>query len=466
MGQPHKMKVISQSKQLSSVQNAKKPVKTSIICTIGPRSSSCEMLEKLIQEGMTVARFNLARASHSDIEQGLDNLRKVLEKTNGICATLVALKGANLRTGKAGLKEGQVVQIQEKQIFTFYCDDASRDIETTDKSAYINCNQLPLILKEGMVFSVDGQVEFELHTASNTSLLCIARNSGPMGAYKRVHLPADVDLPKTCLSAIFKQDLEDARWALKTGFDFVANASVLLEDEGVVGELFGADGLRLFDTVFSSRTLQRAYAMQRDYPSYVAAVVLMRGRLATDVPPEAVPLAQRRLCAHAAQIRIPFIISEQCLDSMINQPIPSRADATDIAAAVYGGVSGIVLTGETARGKYPVEAVQRAASFIRQVEEHINYRQEYLDLRAGVQTPITSDASLGSSAAFVVQVTDDEHVARRRTLLRARIVYLVEKLADVQVPEVLARMRDDKICNVGDSVVVLIGTTCEFHTVE
>ena len=100
--------------------------------------------------------------------------------------------------------------------------------------------------------------------------------------------------------------MEDARWALKTGFDFVANASVLLEDEGVVGELFGADGLRLFDTVFSSRTLQRAYAMQRDYPSYVAAVVLMRGRLATDVPPEAVGHC---CCLHCCSL---LLITHHC----------------------------------------------------------------------------------------------------------------------------------------------------------
>jgi pyruvate kinase len=121
---------------------------------------------------------------------------------------------------------------------------------------------------------------------------------------------------------------------LEQGFDFVANGTTLVKDAAVVAELFGEKGLRLFETISDGATLRQAYEAR---PSYVAAQVLMRGRLACAVPPETVPLAQRRLAAHSLASGMPFFVSEQCLDSMISQPIPSRADATDIASAIYEG---------------------------------------------------------------------------------------------------------------------------------
>lgn len=362
--------------------------KTKIICTMGPNTNDRETLKKLAENGMDIARFNF---SHGDYEEQLTRiklLKSVREELGLPIAMLLDTKGPEIRTGL--LKDEKKVILKEGATYTL----TTRDVIGDDRIGHISYEGLPADLEIGNSILIDdGLIGLEVTALTETDITCKVINGGELGMRKGVNVPnVSIKLP-----GITEKDREDIVFGIQQGFDFIAasfvrNAACIIEikellreyhaDIAVIAKIENAEGVEHMDEIITASD----------------GIMVARGDLGVEIPPEEVPYIQKRMIQKCNDSYKPVITATQMLDSMIRNPRPTRAEVTDVANAIYDGTDAIMLSGETAMGKYPVEAVKMMAQIAKSTEEHLNYSEILEKKRAYSKSSISTAVSYASVA--------------------------------------------------------------------
>lgn len=338
--------------------------KTKIICTMGPGTSDPEIMRKLIQNGMDIARFNFSHGDHAEQKERMDMLKKLRKEEKLPVAILLDTKGPEIRTGV--LKGGQKVMLEAGDLFTL----TTREIEGDRQMVSITYAGLVDDVQVGSTILIDdGLIGLEVKEKANDDIICKVVNGGELGERKGVNVPnVPIRLP-----AITDKDREDIRFGVEQEIDFIAasfvrNAECILEIKAYLREL-EAPYIPIIAKIENAEGIQNIDEIIR----CADGVMVARGDLGVEIPAEEVPYLQKMLIQKCNDNFKPVITATQMLDSMIRNPRPTRAEVTDVANAVYDGTDAVMLSGETANGKYPIEALQMMVHIVENTEEHLDY---------------------------------------------------------------------------------------------
>ncbi|BEU04665.1 pyruvate kinase [Agarivorans sp. OAG1] len=328
--------------------------KTKIVCTIGPKTESVEMLTKLVESGMNVMRLNFSHGDFAEHGTRINNLREVVKNTGKSAAVLLDTKGPEIRTIK--LAGGEDVSLVAGQEFTF----------TTDQTVIGDATRVAVTypgfaadLKVGNIILVDdGLIEMEVIAVSDDEVKCTVLNNGDLGENKGVNLPGVI----VQLPALSAKDKGDLIFGCEQGVDFIAASFIrkkedvleirqLLKENGgekiqIISKIENQEGVDNFDEILEVSD----------------GIMVARGDLGVEIPVEEVIFAQKMMIEKCNRARKLVITATQMLDSMIKNPRPTRAEAGDVANAILDGTDAVMLSGESAKGKYPVEAVSIMAT--------------------------------------------------------------------------------------------------------
>lgn len=355
--------------------------KTKIVATIGPASDSGEMLKKLIAQGMNVCRLNFSHGNHEEHQKRIDTIKKVREEMKAPVAIMLDTKGPEIRLGS--FKDG-TVEISQGQEFTL----TTREVEGDSTIVKVSYKEMPLDVKIGGIILIDdGLVEFKIIETTETEIKMIALNEGTLKNNKGVNVPnVSINLP-----ALTEKDISDILFGIKNEVDFIAASFVrkasdvndirrILEENGgldidIISKIENQQGLDNIDEILNVSD----------------GIMVARGDLGVEVPTEEIPLIQKALIRKCNLVGKPVITATQMLDSMIRNPRPTRAEVTDVANAIMDGSSAVMLSGETAAGKYPFEAVRTMYNICIITEDSLDYK-EILKLRSAASEITTTNA--------------------------------------------------------------------------
>ena len=337
--------------------------KTKIICTIGPASESPEKLEELMKAGMNVARFNFSHGDHAEQKRRFENVISIGKKLNLPVATLLDTKGPEIRlkefaNGKEELVKGQVFTLTTKDVL------GDSNICSITYKGLVNDVEVG-----GRILIDDGLIEMKVLRITDTDIECEVINGGKVSNKKGVNVPgANLSMP-----FISEVDRNDIIFGAKTGFDilacsFVRRASDIVEVRKLVEENGGNM------TIIAKIENKEGIDNLEEIMAVADGVMVARGDMGVEIPFEEVPVLQKRMIKLAEANGKHVITATQMLESMINNPRPTRAETTDVANAIYDGTTAIMLSGETAAGKYPIEAVKTMAKIAERTEQDIDYR--------------------------------------------------------------------------------------------
>ena len=383
--------------------------KTKIICTLGPSTDQEGVLETLIQEGMDVARFNFSHGSHREQKERLIKLQEIRERLGRPVAALLDTKGPEIRIRT--FKEGKV-ELVEGQEFTL----TSEDIEGTNEKVSVTYEDLYKDLKPGdSVLIDDGLIGLEVVSIEGKEIHCVVKNGGIVSDRKGVNLPGvDVNMP-----FISPKDKEDILFGIREGFDFIAASftrtaedvaeirKILYEnggaDIGIIAKIENQQGVNNIDRIIEAAD----------------GIMIARGDMGVEIPLEDVPIIQKEIIAKVYNAGKQVITATQMLDSMMKNPRPTRAETTDVANAIYQGTSAIMLSGETAAGKYPVEALKTMVRIAVRTESDIPYnelfsvrkKEEKKDMTTAI-SHATCMTAIDMDAKAIITVTKSGHTAR------------------------------------------------------
>ena len=337
--------------------------KTKIICTMGPNTNDKNVMRELVKNGMDVARFNFSHGDYEEHLGRLEILREVRKELDIPVAALLDTKGPEIRTGL--LKDGKKVSLKEGQTFTL----TTRDVVGDDTITHINYSGLNEDVAAGNKILIDdGLIELDVVEVKGTDIVCKVVNGGELGEKKGVNVPN----VKIKLPALTDKDKEDILFGIRQGFDFIAASFVrtadcireikeILEEHGsnmrVIAKIENAEGIDNLDEIIEVSD----------------GIMVARGDMGVEIPPEKVPYIQKTIIRKCNEACKTVITATQMLDSMIRNPRPTRAEVTDVANAVYDGTDAVMLSGETAMGKYPVEALKMMATIVEDSESHLDY---------------------------------------------------------------------------------------------
>ncbi len=337
--------------------------KTKIICTMGPNTNDRNVMKALAENGMDIARFNFSHGNHEEQKERLAMLRSVSEEVGLPIAALLDTKGPEIRTGL--LKDEKKVTLNAGQTYTL----TTRDIIGDDQIGHINYDGLNEDVTAGNTILIDdGLIELRVEEVNDTDIVCTVINGGELGQRKGVNVPnVQIKLP-----ALTEKDKEDIRFGIEQGFDFIAASFVrtadaileikeMLKEAGstiqVIAKIENAEGIENLDAIIEASD----------------GIMVARGDLGVEVPAHEVPHLQKMMIRKCNAACKPVITATQMLDSMIRNPRPTRAEVTDVANAVYDGTDVVMLSGETAMGKYPVEALKMMCKICEDSESHLDY---------------------------------------------------------------------------------------------
>ena len=383
--------------------------KTKIVCTMGPSTESEDVLRELIKAGMNVARFNFSHGSHDYHRAGVERVRRVSAELGIPVAILLDTKGPEVRTGV--LENGEKVHFEtgDKTIITtddgvvgnherfsldfknlpnVHFETGDKTIITTDDGVVGNHERFSLDFKNlpnevsagDHILIDDGLLDFVVDSVEGTDIHCTLANAGDLGEHKGVNIPGvDISLP-----AVTERDREDIIFGCELGIDAIA-ASFIRDGKGVeeirqICHEHGRDNVSIYPKIECALGIENF----DDILEHSSGVMVARGDLGIEIPPEKVPHAQKMMIAKCNKAYKPVITATQMLDSMIRNPRPTRAEVNDVANAIMDGTDCVMLSGETAAGKYPVEAVKMMASIARETEQYLQERHDYHQ-RGGVR---------------------------------------------------------------------------------
>ncbi len=363
--------------------------KTKIICTLGPATDREGVLRALVENGMNVARLNFSHGSHEEHKGRLDALKAIREELNQPVAALLDTKGPEIRlknfvNGKEQLVTGQT--------FTL----TSREVEGTNEICSITYKDLPHdVAAGGTIMLDDGLIQLAIRSVTDTDIVCEVLNNGVIKDHKGVNVPG-VHLSMPYMS---QRDRDDIIFGIEQGFDFIAASFVrtaqdvyeirnLLNmydsDIRIIAKIENQEGIENIDSILAAAD----------------AVMVARGDLGVEIDFAELPGIQKSIIDRSFSFGKPIITATQMLDSMINNPRPTRAEISDVANAIYDGTSAIMLSGETAAGAYPVEALKTMATIAERTENEAHYRNLRL-----AQMNLTRKTSVSDATAHAACLT-------------------------------------------------------------
>lgn len=331
---------------------------------MGPGTNDPEIVRQLMKNGMDIARFNFSHGSHEEQKGRMDMIKSLREEEKLPVAILLDTKGPEIRTGV--LKDGKKVTLQTDADFTLTIQEAEGDVQ---KVSITYAGLVDDVHPGSRILIDDGLIELEVKEKSQEEIYCKVINGGELGERKGVNVPnVSVRLP-----AITEKDKEDIAFGVEQEIDFIAasfvrNAECILEIRAYLREL-GAPYIPIIAKIENAEGIQNIDEIIR----CADGIMVARGDLGVEIPAEEVPYLQKMLIQKCNDNFKPVITATQMLDSMIRNPRPTRAEVTDVANAVYDGTDAVMLSGETANGKYPVEALQMMVHIVENTEEHLNY---------------------------------------------------------------------------------------------
>jgi pyruvate kinase len=400
--------------------------RTKIVATIGPASSSPEVISELIERGMDGARLNLSHGSRDDHAESARLIREGQADSGRPIALIADLQGPKLRVGDID----HAVELERGAEIVIAGEDAVRDGDLP-----VIPSVLGSVLQPGHdVLIDDGHVRLRVERVERGRALCSVVVPGRVQAHKGVNVPG-VPLP---IPSITRKDLDDLEWALELGVDYVALSFVRsASDVQALRTLIEASGSNAY--VIAKIEKAEAIAALDEIMGEAHAVMVARGDLGVEIGAAEVPLLQKRIIVKALERGKPVITATQMLESMINQPEPTRAEASDVANAILDGTSAVMLSGETAVGQYPVEAVAYMDRIALAVEPSLDYRHE---IPEATEEPTIGQAmsnaacdiaeSLGAKAIIVPTFTGRTASAVARLRPRRPIVALTHKMYSLQ----------------------------------
>ena len=364
--------------------------KTKIVCTMGPNANDENLMRNLVKNGMNIARFNFSHGDYEEHKFRMDMLKKIREEEKLPVAILLDTKGPEIRTGV--LKDGKKVILQEGAEFTL----TSEDIVGDEHKVSITYNGLTEDVMPGRKILIDdGLIELEVVRITENDIICKVINGGELGEKKGINVPnVPVRLPAI-------KDREDIKFGVSQGIDFIAasfvrNAECIIEIRSwlrecnapyipIIAKIENAEGIRNIDEIIRCAD----------------GVMVARGDMGVEIPAQEVPYIQKEIIKKCNDNFKPVITATQMLDSMIRNPRPTRAEVTDVANAVYDGTDAVMLSGETAQGKYPVEALKMMVQIVENTESHLDYdvllkkaqqhRRQSISSAIGFSTVATAD---------------------------------------------------------------------------
>lgn len=337
--------------------------KTKIVCTIGPSSQSKEMFTELVKAGLNVARLNFSHGDYEEHGLRIKTIKEVRSELNKPVAILLDTKGPEIRTGKFGV---DVVELVEGQEFTL----TSEDFLGNQEKCQISYTGLPEDVVPGdKILIDDGLIGLEVLSTNGIEIKCKVLNGGPVKNNKGVNVPG----VKIQLPALTPKDINDIKFGIEQGIDFIAasfirKASDVLEIRKVLEENNGSD-----IHIISKIENQEGMDNLEEILAVSDGLMVARGDLGVEIPTEQVPLAQKEMIKLCNKAGKPVITATQMLDSMQKNPRPTRAETTDVANAIFDGTDAIMLSGETAAGKYPLESVRTMAVIAEAAEKALDY---------------------------------------------------------------------------------------------
>ena len=402
--------------------------KTKIICTIGPSSETKETLKELLKSGMNMMRLNFSHGNYEEHKEKIDNFRAAQAETGIRAALMLDIKGPKIRTTK--LKDGKNVNIVAGQEFIITTDKSVIGDETIAAVTYEDIIQ-DVKIGEKLLID-DGLLQFSIKEIVGNKIICIALNNGELGENKGVNLPKT----KVSLPAISEKDKNDLIFGCQQGVDYVAASFIRKADDvkdvrKVLDENGGKDIL-----IISKIETQEGIDNFDEILKVSDGIMVARGDLGVEIPIEDVPIAQKMMIEKCNIVGKVVITATQMLDSMIKNPRPTRAEVNDVANAILDGTDCIMLSGESANGKYPVEAVRVMTRISEKIDPLVskkNYFTENMTITTAV-TKGTAEISESLGTKVIVVATQSGRAARdmRRYFPKAEIVAITnnEKTAN------------------------------------
>ena len=383
--------------------------KTKIVATIGPASESEEILRALFESGVNVCRLNFSHGNHEEHQVRIDTIKKVREEMGLPIGLMLDTKGPEIRLGD--FRDGRIV-LNQGDHFTL----TTRDILGDNSIVNISYEELPKDVKVGnMILIDDGLVELEVLEIKDTEIECIALNNGELSNHKGVNVPhVEINLP-----AITEKDKGDIIFGIKNDIDFIA-ASFIRKAEDVTNirkiiEENDGEHIHIISKIENQQGVDNIEEILKASDGMMVA----RGDLGVEIETEIMPLVQKDLIKRCNNHGKPVITATQMLDSMMRNPRPTRAEVTDVANAIFDGTSAIMLSGETAAGKYPVDSVKTMYKIAVKTEGALDY-ENILKTRAdGSETTTTNAISRATcytahdlKAAAIVTATSSGHTSK------------------------------------------------------
>ena len=375
--------------------------KTKIICTLGPASESEEKLREIMLAGMNVARFNFSHGSHEEHKRKFDRVVKIRGELGLPVATLLDTKGPEIRLRDI---EGGKTELVNGQKFTLTTEDM---LGNNEMVSITYANLIHDISAGTTILIDDGLIEMVVDEITDTDIICTVINGGPISNHKGVNVPgAELSMPY-----LSEQDKSDIMFGCDMGFDFVAASFVRCkEDILAVKKIIEGNGshMRIIAKIENMQGIRNL----KEIVEVSDGIMVARGDMGVEIPMEEVPVIQKEMIKLAESEGKQVITATQMLDSMIKNPRPTRAEVADVANAIYDGTTAIMLSGETAAGAYPVEAVTTMAKIAERTEQDINYNERLKKRENTTEYDITTAISHATcttakdlNAAAIITVT-------------------------------------------------------------
>ena len=382
--------------------------KTKIICTLGPATDDPDILYALIQGGVNAVRFNFSHGTHEEQLERLNRFAGIRDSLGAPVATILDTKGPEIRVRSFAAP----VELKAGDEFTLTTEDITGD----EHRVSVTYNELPQELApDQQILIDDGLVGMCVKEIRGADIICTVINGGRLSSNKSINIPgANINLP-----ALTEQDISDIKFGVENDFDFIAASFIrhaadveairrVLRDCGgenirIISKIENQEGVDNLDEIIEASD----------------GIMVARGDLGVEIPAARVPILQKHMIREGVSVGKLVITATQMLDSMIRNPRPTRAEVSDVSNAVFDGTSCVMLSGETASGKYPVEALMAMDSIVREAEASIDYWKRFERLQimehAGINDAITHSCCLTAmdlNAAAILTTTNSGHTAR------------------------------------------------------
>ncbi|MGI6413138.1 MAG: pyruvate kinase [Syntrophomonadaceae bacterium] len=406
--------------------------KTKIVCTIGPASEDKDTLRQMMEMGMNIARLNFSHGIHAEHKKRIETIRTTALENNKTIAIMLDTKGPEIRTGK--LQNGRIY-LESGQTFTL----TTRDIVGDETQVSVNYSNLPQeIAKDTEILLADGIIRLQVEQIENTDIMCRVLSGGELTDKKGINIPgARIKLP-----FLSEKDIEDINFGIDNKVDFIAASFVRTADDVLQIKRLLEQREANIDIIAKIES-QEGVDNLEDIIQIADGVMVARGDLGVEIPAEDVPLVQKTIvekCSLAGKV---VIIATQMLESMMVNPRPTRAEVSDIANAVFDGADAIMLSGETAAGKYPVEVVRTMARIATRTEQVLPYTEILRRRRVHGVLSVT-DAISFATCATALNLGASAIITATTTGLTAKMVAKYRPQADIVAatprPEILNKL--------------------------